>query len=118
MRNVAFVAVLMTSLGAGAVANAGERAQATLSSPIANSRKAIIDGRLWTCEAEKCTSGSQGKNQPIARECVRTAKVLGPIVSYRRGERSLDAAELAACNAPQEAARAATGSEVAARTMR
>jgi hypothetical protein len=115
MRNVAFVAAAVMMLGAGFTAHAGERAEATLASPLAKSRKAIIDGRAWTCQEEKCTSGSQGKNQPIARECVRTAKVLGPIVSYRRGQRSLDAAEIAACNAAQETARAAAGTDVAAR---
>ena len=116
MRNVAFVAVLVMALGAGASATAGERAEAILFAPLAKPQKTIIDGRLWTCEAEKCTSGLQGKNQPISRECVRTAKVLGPVVSYRRGSRTLDASELAACNTAQDMARAASGADAAART--
>ena len=113
MKKVAFLvfaaSVLVVPLGIAA-----ERAEATLAAPVSESRKVIIDGRLWSCEGDKCTAGSQGRDQPIRRECARAAKVLGPIVAYRQGARSLDAAGLAACNASQEAARAAPGFDVAA----
>ena len=111
----AFAAVFLTGTGLSVGALAADKAEARLAAAVSEPLKVIIDGRLWSCEGEKCTSGSQGKNQPITRECARAAKVLGPVVSYRQGERRLDDAGIAACNGGAETARTASGSDAADR---
>lgn len=118
MKKVAFVALTAFALMHGGISLAADKAEATLSAPLSQPRKVIIDGRLWSCEGEKCTAGPQGKNQPISRECSRAAKFLGQIVAYRQGNRELDTIGLAACNGAAATARAPAGAsaDVAART--
>ena len=115
MKKVAFVALAAFALMQGGLSMAADKAEATLAAAVSEPRKVIIDGRLWSCEGEKCTAGSQGKNQPIGRECARAAKVLGPIVAYRQGGKELNSAGIAACNASTETARAASGPDAADR---
>lgn len=74
------------------------RIEARLVTATAKPRTLIVDGRIWRCEADLCTSGGGGRSQPIARECKRAARQLGPVAFYRNGAVSLDAAALAACN--------------------
>ena len=105
-------AIVLASSGFSVAAYAADPAAARLQAAVSAPRKVIIDGRLWSCEGEKCTSGSQGRNQPIARECVRVAKALGPVAEYRQGANVLDAAALVACNVHIETAR--TGSSAPA----
>ena len=111
----AFTAIVLAGAGLSAGAFAADKAEARLAAAVSAPRKVIIDGRLWSCEGEKCTAGSQGKNQPITRECARAAKVLGPVVAYRQGERSLDEAGIMACNGGVETARTASGPDAVGR---
>ena len=106
MRKSVFVALTVAVLGTASLpAFAADPAQARLVAPGAQPREVIIDGRLWKCRGEKCTAGSQGKNQPILRECARAAKVLGPIVEYRQGTRILNSRGLNQCNSRTEQAK-------------
>ena len=109
-----FALVILSSAMLPGASFAAERAQARLAAQVAQERQVIVDGRLWSCEGDKCTAGSQGRSQPIGRECARAAKVLGPIIEYRQGARVLDASGITACNAASETARAATGADAAA----
>ncbi len=77
---------------------AAQITEATLAAPVAERRQVIVDGKLWTCEAARCVSGNTGISQPLTRECARAARVLGPIVAYRRGETALTANQIKACN--------------------
>ncbi len=112
----ALAALVLMTASVSAPVLAADKAEARLAAAVSAPRKVIIDGRLWSCEGEKCTAGSQGKNQPIGRECSRAAKVLGPIVAYTQGEKTLGAAEITACNGGVETARTASGSDAAARS--
>lgn len=85
-------------LGLADPAGSAERAEARLASPMAEGRQVIVDGRLWSCAGDRCVAGSQGRSQPISRECLRVAKIVGPIIEYRQGDRTLSAAGVAACN--------------------
>jgi hypothetical protein len=83
---------------AGAALAAAQLTEATLAAPVSERRQVIVDGKLWTCEGTKCTSGNKGISQPVVRECARAARVLGPIVEYRRGEVALTDEQIKACN--------------------
>lgn len=83
---------------AGLAFAAGQMTEATLATPVSAHREVIVDGKLWICETNKCTSGNKGISQPLARECARAARVLGPIVAYRRGDQTLTDAQIAVCN--------------------
>lgn len=99
MKRYVFVALSVAVLGATSVPSfAADPARARLVAPVSEAREVIVDGRLWKCSGQKCTSGSQGKNQPIARECARVAKVIGPVTEYIQGTRILNREGLRQCN--------------------
>lgn len=118
MRSLVFVALSVAVLGAGGVpAMAADPAQARLAAPVSEAREVIVDGRLWKCRGQKCTAGSQGKNQPIARECARVARVIGPVTEYRQGTRILNEKGVAQCNAQAtELAKTGAGADAVAQT--
>lgn len=74
------------------------KAEARLASPVTEPKKVVFDARVWSCAADLCVADGGGYDQPVKRECARATKALGPVVSYRRGDRNLDEAELADCN--------------------
>ena len=91
----------LSMLGAAiapAAAFAANGVEARLAAPVSKPREVIIDGRIWSCEGDVCRGGSRGANQSLKRECLRAAKVLGPVVGYRNGDKTLSAEEVAACN--------------------
>jgi hypothetical protein len=108
--------IALLLLGAAGSTGAAERSEARLAAPVSEARKVIVDGRLWSCTDDRCMAGSQGRSQPIGRECLRVAKVVGPIIEYRQGDKALDAAGIAACNGVRETARTASSTDAAATT--
>lgn len=98
LRFIGAAAALVAAI-APAAAWAAKGVEARLAAPVSEPRKFIVDGRVWSCEDDICRGGTQGANQSIKRECTRAAKVLGPIVAYRNGDKTLSAEEIAACNA-------------------
>ena len=108
--------IALLLLGAAGSTSAAGRSEARLAAPVAEARQVIIDGRLWSCTDDKCMAGSQGRSQPIGRECLRVAKVVGPIIEYRQGDKVLDAADIAACNGVRETARTAPSTDAGATT--
>lgn len=100
MRELVFGFFALSLMGGSAALAADSKgAEAKLAAPLAAPVRVIVDGRLWSCEGDVCKGSGQGASQPLRRECARVAKVVGPVAAYRNGERSLDAAGLAACNA-------------------
>lgn len=96
------MAASILALAAPAVVQAQGKApkiEAKLAAPVAEPRKVIIDGQIWRCNADVCTSAGGGQDQSVKRECTRAVKVLGQVVAYRRGATELAQEEIAACNA-------------------
>ena len=104
MKSHAFAALAaLTLLGAAAPAAAKDySAEAVLQTAAAAPGEVVLDGRFWRCDGETCRGTASGvpASQPAVAECRRVVKKLGPVSSYRSGARTLDAAALAACNAP------------------
>lgn len=114
MRNLTYTASLAAAAICGLVglspasALAAERAEAQLAAPLPAPVEKIVDGRVWRCEGSTCIGGGGfAKSQPITRECSRAAKALGQFVSFKRGDRALDAGQMKSCGAPE--ARLAAG---------
>lgn len=117
MTSVRYGVLALAILGGSAFASSGsaaDRAEARLAAQVAEARQVIIDGRLWSCAGDKCTAGPQGRSQPIGRACARVAKVVGPVIEYRQGDKALGAAGIAACNGDREVAQTASGTDAAA----
>ena len=71
-----------------------------LATPVAQaSNDVIAAGVVWDCAGDTCSSVMDRKTASV-RDCRQVARTLGPVVSFSVGATSLDAAGLAACNAP------------------
>lgn len=64
----------------------------------APSGRVIVDGATWRCEGDACTA-TGGSSQPATRACRRVVAKLGPVTSFTYKGQSLNAEEIAACNA-------------------
>ncbi|MBN8552503.1 MAG: hypothetical protein J0L52_06375 [Caulobacterales bacterium] len=59
----------------------------------------VVDGVNWRCESNgTCVGVGRGTEQPATRACRRVVAQLGAVSSFSWRGRSLDAAQLAACN--------------------
>lgn len=59
-------------------------------------RVQIVRDTAWVCNGETCTTENARSN--ARHECIRFARELGTVTAFTSGDRSFDAAELAACN--------------------
>lgn len=77
-------------------------ARAVLASPLAEAKTAVIDGRSWRCEGALCTGRASAapKSQPVAFECQRVARAMGPLVRYTTREQREERALGAGCRNP------------------
>ena len=76
------------------------RADATLVSPAATPRDAVISGVAWRCDGDECQGAAERKGNldGLVRECKKVVAVIGPVASYRSGGRELTDGQLRACN--------------------
>jgi hypothetical protein len=74
-------------------------AELVLKTAVAKPTTTAIDGRIWSCEADKCVAAGQGDPQPLKRECRRVVAELGPVKTYKSENGALDETAAAACNA-------------------
>ena len=56
----------------------------------------IIDGRLWNCDGNACTSRGEDARPAIA--CRKLARKLGVVTRFATSQSELNAAGLATCN--------------------
>jgi hypothetical protein len=86
-----------------AFAASGQAFAATASAQLAAAVKAPttteIDGRVWTCTADKCEGAGDGSAQSLKRECKRVAAELGALKAYSSENGKVDDAGLVVCNA-------------------
>jgi hypothetical protein len=59
-------------------------------------REVIVDGRLWNCSGNACTSRGEDARPAIA--CRKLSRKLGPVTRFASPQGELDAAGLATCN--------------------
>ena len=96
---LAAAAMLTVAVPQFAFADQVPAAEVKLATPVSTPKKVTIDSRIWRCEGDTCKGAEQGVTQPAKRECAKVVKVLGPIVSYKDGDRNFSDADVAACNA-------------------
>jgi hypothetical protein len=63
----------------------------------AEAKQAIIRGVMFKCEGTKCRAPVTGS--AMRNVCISVAKEFGQVVSFKAGERVLDANDLSTCNA-------------------
>ncbi|WP_447757826.1 CC_3452 family protein [Sphingopyxis fribergensis] len=92
-------AVTIGSLAFGstaATAAGGSFYRAELASPAPEARFVARDV-VWACKGASCLAG-QGTSRPLIM-CSALAKAAGPVTSFTAGGKTLDAEDLARCNA-------------------
>jgi hypothetical protein len=100
MRPQAILASLTLALSASAALAATSIASVKLVTPVAQPNTAVIALNTgWNCNGDTCV-GNLDRKSPAVRDCRQIARALGPIAGYSVGSKSLDAAGIAACNAP------------------
>lgn len=86
----------VTAAPAEAAARSGQHV-ASLTSPLAQPVREIVDGVLWRCDGDRC-AGTVDGSRPV-RVCGRVAKKFGPVARYATPEGDLPAEDLTRCNA-------------------
>lgn len=56
-----------------------------------------VPGQVWSCHSGECSAPHTGSRDNIV--CARAARKLGTLTSFKVGDRSFSASELAQCNA-------------------
>ena len=87
------VAAMTTGVSAQAQ-SAGLRAE--FAAPFERSTEVVLDGRIWSCSGNACTSRTSDARPAIA--CRKLARKLGPVTRFAAPQSELDAAGLATCN--------------------
>jgi hypothetical protein len=96
---------ILASLSLAAIATAASAATMStvtvkLATPMAQPNNAVIAlSTAWNCAGDTCIGSLERKN-PAVRDCRLIARVVGPVAAFTVGSKSLDAAGIAACNAP------------------
>jgi hypothetical protein len=95
MRHVSYLSVLALFAATPALAQAPTM-RAELAAAQDGAAEVIVDGRLWTCSGNACTSRGEDARPAIA--CRKLARKLGVVTRFATSQAELDAAGLATCN--------------------
>jgi hypothetical protein len=88
---------LVAAMATGAFAQAeGGGLSAEFAAPFARTTEVVLDGRIWSCSGNACTSRTSDARPSVA--CRKLARKLGPIIRFAAPQSELDAAGLATCN--------------------
>jgi hypothetical protein len=90
---LAAAAMLMAGVPAAAQPTA---LRAEFATPFSAHTEIIIDGRMWSCVGNACSSPSNDPRPGVA--CRKLARKLGPVTRFSTPRGELDAAGLASCN--------------------
>ena len=98
MRLPILAASLVALMAASAPAAAGPAAvlHAELAAPLERPAEVIVDGRMWSCSGNACTS--RGADPRPAVACRKLARKVGAVSRFASPQAELDAAALATCN--------------------
>ena len=74
--------------------------KATLASPAAPAKEAVVSGVSWTCEGADCTGVAERYSSLDGRmkECKKVVAVLGPVAAYRSRGVEMSKGDLSVCN--------------------
>lgn len=95
LKSTAFAAAL--SLAAGSAAFA-DTYTAQLQAPVAKLTKVVAGGAVWSCEGATCVTSSDVDRVFTVSGCKELGREVGAVASYG-GVKSLEAGQLARCNA-------------------
>ncbi len=95
MRELRCLPVLLLAAAAPAIAQVPTM-RAEFATAQDGNREVIVDGRLWTCGGNACTT--QGVDARPAVACRKLARKLGPVARFATSQSELDATGLASCN--------------------
>ena len=70
--------------------------RAEFATPFSTHTEVIVDGRMWSCIGNACTSPSNDPRPAVA--CRKLARKLGPVTRFATPQSELDSAGLATCN--------------------
>lgn len=103
LRSLAAVAALSVSMFAGS-ALADGRIAAALDAPVAAKTKVVAGGAVFVCEGAECVSTQAPSRALTAAACKALAKEVGRVAAFGGETKSLDAEDLARCNASAKVA--------------
>jgi hypothetical protein len=88
---------MVATLAIGAPVQAQPTAmRAEFAAPFAAHTEIIIDGRMWSCVGNACSSPSSDPRPTVV--CRKLARKLGPVTRFATSAAELDEAGLASCN--------------------
>jgi hypothetical protein len=70
--------------------------RAEFAAPFERATDVIVDGRMWSCTGNACTSRSDDPRPAVA--CRKLSRKLGPVTRFATPQTELNAAGLATCN--------------------
>lgn len=70
--------------------------RAEFAAPFESASEVAVDGRLWSCSGNACTSRGDDPRPAVA--CRKLARKLGPVSRFVTSQSELNASGLAACN--------------------
>lgn len=107
LRSIAAVAALSFSLSglmAGAAFAADGPVSAKLNAPLTAKTKVVAGGAVFVCDGAECVATSAPSRAITAASCKALAKEVGRVSAFGGETKSLDAEDLARCNASAKAA--------------
>jgi hypothetical protein len=96
------ISILFGALAASATYAAGLKilGEATLESPVAQAKEAVIKGVNWRCEGAKCvgTARDWPGLDGFMKRCSTVSASIGPLATFQTGGRIMSKSEIATCN--------------------
>ncbi len=74
----------------------GASLRAEFATPFERVTEVIVDGRIWSCSGNACTSSKADPRPAVA--CRKLARKVGAVTRFASSQAELVAAALAACN--------------------
>ena len=97
LRMLTAAAVLSMSFAGAAYADG--KVTASLTAPVAAKTKVVAAGALFVCEGSTCVASTAISRTVTVSGCKELVKAVGAVTALTDGKRSLEANDLATCNA-------------------
>lgn len=97
LRTLAAAAILSLSFAGAAYADG--KVTVTLKAPVAAKTKVVVSGAVYTCEGTSCVALVAPTRAVSLSGCKALVKEVGQVTAFGDAKRTLEADDLAACNA-------------------